>query len=312
MIDSSAACAVNESKNESLIVTQGTIYNIAENNSNTAKDGSSSEERSIDSEEATAGRWTNEEHQRFLEAVKVHGRNWKLVQKFVGTRSATQARSHAQKYFAKLEKQDSAKLLASKGSSSGEDASGLKTQSSTPISSPVSRPCLEGLPAVATKPNKRSGRTTKRKLSFKAEEKDEGPSHKTKQVFVCTEEHNVRLSEECKKAAIVPMIQLQHSTEQLVPTLYYPPYLERELPVLHLSNVADSNSLQTPFLMCLHEEQQEQYVSPNAFDFDFGETQVRPPEPLDFSLGPSREEENVTDELSFFVDSSMANIFRPL
>jgi len=50
------------------------------------------------------GRWTKSEHQKFLEALKLYGRNWKLIQAFVGTRSATQARSHAQKYFAKLRK----------------------------------------------------------------------------------------------------------------------------------------------------------------------------------------------------------------
>lgn len=52
-----------------------------------------------------AGRWTKAEHLKFLEALKLYGKNWKLVQEHVGTRSATQARSHAQKYFAKLEKQ---------------------------------------------------------------------------------------------------------------------------------------------------------------------------------------------------------------
>lgn len=36
--------------------------------------------------------------------MKLYGRNWRLIQVYVGTRNATQARSHAQKYFAKLRK----------------------------------------------------------------------------------------------------------------------------------------------------------------------------------------------------------------
>lgn len=52
-----------------------------------------------------AGRWTKEEHERFLEALKMHGRDWKKVQLYVGTRTTTQTRSHAQKYFAKTSRQ---------------------------------------------------------------------------------------------------------------------------------------------------------------------------------------------------------------
>lgn len=43
-----------------------------------------------------------DEHNRFLEAIEKFGRDWKKVQKFVGSRSSTQSRSHAQKFFKKL------------------------------------------------------------------------------------------------------------------------------------------------------------------------------------------------------------------
>ena len=34
-----------------------------------------------------------------MKALNNYGRNWKEVERFIGTRSASQARSHAQKYF---------------------------------------------------------------------------------------------------------------------------------------------------------------------------------------------------------------------
>ncbi|CAI2371121.1 unnamed protein product [Moneuplotes crassus] len=43
------------------------------------------------------GRWTEEEHYRFLLAVKKYGKDWKKIEEFVRTRSSTQSRSHAQK-----------------------------------------------------------------------------------------------------------------------------------------------------------------------------------------------------------------------
>lgn len=35
------------------------------------------------------GRWTRDEHFRFLEALKLYGKEWKYVQTHVGTRSST-------------------------------------------------------------------------------------------------------------------------------------------------------------------------------------------------------------------------------
>lgn len=50
------------------------------------------------------GRWLPDEHHRFIEALLKFGNEWKSVQKHVGTRSSTQARSHAQKFFVKIGK----------------------------------------------------------------------------------------------------------------------------------------------------------------------------------------------------------------
>jgi len=50
-------------------------------------------------------RWTDEEHQRFLEALKTHGRKWGKIADHIGTKTAVQIRSHAQKFFSRLERE---------------------------------------------------------------------------------------------------------------------------------------------------------------------------------------------------------------
>lgn len=50
------------------------------------------------------GRWTKEEHKRFLEGIEMYGRKWKKISKQVITRTSDQCRSHGQKYFISLEK----------------------------------------------------------------------------------------------------------------------------------------------------------------------------------------------------------------
>jgi SHAQKYF class myb-like DNA-binding protein len=48
------------------------------------------------------GRWSPEEHRKFLHGIAENGRNWEKVASAVGTRTTVQVRSHAQKYFKKI------------------------------------------------------------------------------------------------------------------------------------------------------------------------------------------------------------------
>lgn len=54
----------------------------------------------------TKGRWTDAEHHKFLQAIRLFGKDWRKVQEFIGTRTGAQIRSHAQKYFITMQKQE--------------------------------------------------------------------------------------------------------------------------------------------------------------------------------------------------------------
>ncbi|TVU17422.1 hypothetical protein EJB05_33458, partial [Eragrostis curvula] len=49
-------------------------------------------------------KWTAVEHDSFVHALFIFGRDWKTIEQFVGSKTATQIRSHAQKYFLKAHK----------------------------------------------------------------------------------------------------------------------------------------------------------------------------------------------------------------
>ena len=55
-----------------------------------------------DSIAANEGRWSKEEHDKFLEGIVLYGINWKKVKTLIGTRTSIQVRSHAQKFFYKM------------------------------------------------------------------------------------------------------------------------------------------------------------------------------------------------------------------
>lgn len=51
---------------------------------------------------AVQGRWHKNEHDRFIDAIKKFGKDWKSVEQYIETRSGSQIRSHAQKFFNRI------------------------------------------------------------------------------------------------------------------------------------------------------------------------------------------------------------------
>ncbi|KAJ8470511.1 hypothetical protein OPV22_024854 [Ensete ventricosum] len=48
--------------------------------------------------------WTEQDHDKFLEALQLFDRDWKKIEAFVSSKTVIQIRSHAQKYFLKVQK----------------------------------------------------------------------------------------------------------------------------------------------------------------------------------------------------------------
>jgi len=65
---------------------------------------------------ANVGRWTKQEHATFVAALQEYGKSWKKIAEQVKTRTVIQTRTHAQKYYQKLEKTAEKVLQQSGGS----------------------------------------------------------------------------------------------------------------------------------------------------------------------------------------------------
>ena len=80
-------------------------YEGLEKNNSLKENESDSNSNETNEKKYQSGRWTKEEHEKFIEGILKYGNEWRKVQKIIKTRSSTQARSHAQKFFLKLRKE---------------------------------------------------------------------------------------------------------------------------------------------------------------------------------------------------------------
>ena len=55
--------------------------------------------------------WTEKEHELVIDLLKIHGKNWRLVQLYFPQRTCAQLRSHIQKQCAKIKSTGQVEIL---------------------------------------------------------------------------------------------------------------------------------------------------------------------------------------------------------
>ena len=109
----------NIKTNTNIIISQFTQISKIQNNNNGTNNITVSEDNNflslsnnntyikpnLKNSKYAQGRWHLSEHKKFLEAIIKYGNDWKEVEKYIGTRTSSQARSHAQKFFIKLKQE---------------------------------------------------------------------------------------------------------------------------------------------------------------------------------------------------------------
>ncbi len=100
----STRIVLNAPLNNGLTISQDALKNYSNTDIAKSPDQSPDSAHHGGGKKSNGGRWTEAEQKLFLEAYNLYGKDWKKIQNYVGTRTSTQARSHAQKYFAKLRK----------------------------------------------------------------------------------------------------------------------------------------------------------------------------------------------------------------
>ena len=68
-----------------------------------SKASKSSKEKSTATLKKKGGIWTDDEHKKFIEAVRIYGKNWSKITEYIGTREKALVASHAQNFRRKFD-----------------------------------------------------------------------------------------------------------------------------------------------------------------------------------------------------------------
>ena len=92
-----------------------------------------------DAKKASSRYWTADEHNRFLEGLRLFGqKDIKSISRHVGTRSATQVRTHAQKYYLRIERErQKAEQEGRVSDPTSDNRLGKASRNANPTSSPT-------------------------------------------------------------------------------------------------------------------------------------------------------------------------------
>jgi SHAQKYF class myb-like DNA-binding protein len=109
----------------------------------------SSSRQTVTGEKEKIGRWSEEEHKVFLQGLAKHGKQWKIIAGMIGTRTVVQVRTHAQKYFQRMER---AQNGGSSSAAINKASSSPKRKMSLPASLPSRGKKAKTSPAKKTLP----------------------------------------------------------------------------------------------------------------------------------------------------------------
>jgi len=108
----SSASLTLEAKDETAAVVTPTSMDLEPISSSSSSASASTEEnqttiiakKNVCGDKEKVGRWSQEEHEVFLEGLESFGKQWKVIAGLIGTRTVVQVRTHAQKYFQKVDR----------------------------------------------------------------------------------------------------------------------------------------------------------------------------------------------------------------